>query len=33
VVPVQNSHLFRLKTAGGSDPNRPPCRSEATLVF
>lgn len=25
--------LFRVKTAGSSDANQPPCRSEATLAF
>jgi len=26
-------HVFRVKTAGSSDANRPPRRSEATLAF
>jgi hypothetical protein len=26
-------HVFRVKTAGSSDANRPPHRSEATLAF
>jgi hypothetical protein len=30
---VKIGHLFRSKPAGCSGLNRPPCRSEATLVF
>jgi len=33
VYSAKIGHLFRSKPAGCSDSNRPPCRSEATLVF